>query len=303
MKTRNILEVLVVSASVLVVSVIPVSAGPHATVVGKYLDDFARTTLLGGNITLSDSSTLIYWNAAYNGTFSIVDSVFVGKFNDGGCYRLATSTSKKYKYAIFNIKSVGAVDNADIYFRLAAQGPSDSGGISDSAKGGVSERGLDTLMGPDSLPVPAITTQFKLLVVDMAKNGLSFGLGADAVQVGTHAAMELDIDYIFMSNTNPFDTSSQVKNLFTGNSKSRASQGNVWISRSLNSIKLRTDRARLDGVLSLYDLRGKIAHRFDIHGQQSEVRIPAGSLMSKVYLYAVSGNSGAVLAKGKISIP
>jgi hypothetical protein len=303
MKTKNLFTVLVVFASVVVLSSLQVIAAPHSTLVGKYLDDFARTTLLGSNITLSDSSTLIYWNAAYNGTFSIVDSVFVGKFQDGGCYRLATSTSKKYKYAIFNIKSVGAVDNADIYFRLAAQGPSDSGGISDSAKGGVSERGLDTLMGPDSLPVPAITTQFQLLVVDMAKNGLSFGLGADAVQVGTHAALELDIDYIFMSNTNPFDTSSAVRNLFTGNSKSSASQGNVWISRSSNSIKIRTDRASLGGVLSLYDLRGKIVHRFNIHGRESEVRIPAGSLKSNVFLYTVSATSGDVLAKGKINLP
>jgi hypothetical protein len=303
MKTKNMLAVLVVSASILVVSAIQVNAAPHSALVGKYLDDFARTTLLGSSITLSDSSTLIYWNAAFNGTYSIVDSVFVGKFQDGGCYRLATSTSKKYKYAIFNIKSVGAVDNADIYFRLAAQGPSDSGGISDSAKGGVSERGLDTLMGPDSMPVPAITTQFKLLVVDMAKNGLSFGLGADAVQVGTHAAMELDIDYIFMSNTNPFDTSSQVKNLFTGNSKSSTSQGNVWISRSLNSIKIRTDRANLDGALSLFDLRGKMIHRFDIRGKESVVPVSAGSLRSNVFLYTLSGTSGAILAKGKISLP
>ena len=302
MKAKKMLAVTVLSALVLMISAVPVSSAPNATVDGKYLDDFARTTLLGGNITLSDSSTLIYWNAAFAGTYSIVDSIFVGKFQDGGCYRLATSTSKRLKYAIFRIKSVGAVDNADIYFRLAAQGPSDSGGISDADKGGVSERGLDTLMGPDSQPVPAITTQFKVLVVDMAKNGLSFGLGANAVQVGTHAAMELDIDYIFTSNFNPLDTASAVKNPFTINSKSAAGQAKVWTSLGSNSIKIRTDRAGTEGALSLYNLQGKMVHSFSIHGQNSEVHVPAGSLMSNVYLYTVSENSGAVLAKGKISL-
>jgi hypothetical protein len=302
MKAKKMLAVTMLSALVLMISAIPASSAPNATVVGKYLDDFARTTLLGGNITLSDSAVLIYWNAAFAGTYSIVDSIFVGKFQDGGCYRLATSTSKKYKYAIFRMKSVGAVDNADIYFRLAAQGPSDSGGISDADKGGVSERGLDTLLGPDGAPVPQITTTFKIIVVDMALNGLSFGLGADAVQVGTHAAMELDIDYIFMSNTNPLDTSSSVKNPFTITGKGSANQAKVWASRTSNSIKVRTNQANTDGALSLYNLQGKMVHSFSIHGQNSEVHVPAGSLMSNVYLYTVSENSGAVLAKGKISL-
>ena len=120
-----------------------------------------------------------------------------------GYYRFATQNSTNYAYCIFRIKGDSRAHNNQIYTRIAAQGPVDTGGISDN--GGTSERELDTLLGPDSLPVPAITTQFQTIVVDMKKNKLSFGNGtnSNAFQIGTHAPMELDIDYIFMSNTNP----------------------------------------------------------------------------------------------------
>jgi hypothetical protein len=167
---------------------------------------------------------------------------------------------------------------------------------------------LDTLVGPDSLPVPAITTEFQTIVVDMKKNGLQFGIvgGANAFQIGTHAPMELDIDYVFSSNYNPLDTSSAVKNSQTiAAGRSAAAGAHVWISRASNTIKIKAGSAEgVNGTLSLYDLQGKVAHSFDVHSQESvcSLPVPAGSLWGNVYLYTLNGMSGAVLAKGKITL-
>jgi hypothetical protein len=306
MKAKNRFFVALMSVSILVVSAMPVFSAPHATIPGTYLEDFARTTLLApsAGITLSDGATLIYWNAFGKGTFSIVDSVMVAQCDSFAYYRFATSTSKRFAYCIFRIKGDARAKNNRIYTRLAAQGPSDSGGISDI--GGTSERLLDTLVGPDSLPVPAITTQFQTIVVDMKKNGLSFGLGADACQIGTHAPMELDIDYIFMSNTNPLDTSAAVKFPQSGfnGSKEGGNAANVWISRPTNTIMIRTSAAGVNGTLSLYDLSGKAVRFFDVHtqGRVGQISVGVKGLRENVYLYTLNGISGAVLAKGKINL-
>jgi len=303
MKPKNKLVVALMSASVLILSAMSVSSAPHATVPGTYLEDFARTTLLApaAGVTLSDGATLIYWNAFGKGTFSIQDSVLVAVCDSFAYYRFATSTSKRFAYCIFRIKGDARAKNNRIYTRLAAQGPSDSGGISDI--GGISERLLDTLVGPDSLPVPAITTQFQTIVVDMKKNGLSFGLGADACQIGTHAPMELDIDYIFMSNTNPLDTSSAVKISKSGSGLSNVGEANVWVSGPSNTIMIKTNGANVNGALSLYDLQGKTVQSSAVRSQGSLCKVPlTGSLRGNVYLYTLSGATGAILGKGKISL-
>jgi PKD repeat protein len=208
MKAKNNLAGALISASVLIMAAVTADSAPHATVPGAYLDDFARTTLLvpSQGATLSDGN-ILYWNQTGNGTFSIQDSVLIAQYNATGFYRFATASSTSFAYCIFRIKGDSRAKNNQIYTRIAGQPGSDTLGISD--KGGVSERELDTLVGPDSLPVPAITGQFQTIVVDMKKNGLSFGGtgNSNAFQIGAHAPMELDIDYIFMSNTNPLAAS------------------------------------------------------------------------------------------------
>jgi hypothetical protein len=309
MKAKNRFAIaLLMSASVLIISAMRVCAAPHATVVGTYLEDFSRDTLLvppGPGVALSDG-TALYWNQFGKGTFSILDSVFIAKCDSFAYYRFATSGGKRYAYCIFRIKGDAKAKNNLIYTRIASQGATDSGGISDHY--GTSERLLDTLVGPDSLPVPAITTQFQTIVVDMKKNGLLFGAvgGANAFQIGTHASMELDIDYVFSSNSNPLDTSSAVKNSLTGAAGTNAYAGaHVWASKASNIIMIKTGGAQgLNGILSLYDLQGKAAHFFDVRsqGRVCSIPVPAGNLRGNVYLYTLNGMSGAVLAKGKITL-
>jgi hypothetical protein len=305
MKAKIRLAVALMSAMI-VASALPVFSAPNADSnwTGVYLEDFARETLdaPGNGVPLSDSATLLYWNTHYNGTFTIVNQVLVAQCNNGGCYRFATSNGKRWKYCIVRMKGDARAKNADVYFRIASQGPADSGGISDANKGGVSERGLDTLVGPDSLPMPKITTQFKLFVVDLAKNGLHFGDvgGANAFQFGSHAAMELDVDYIFTTNINPF--SSAVKKV--SQAAKPVSQAKVWISKTASAITVTTGSAGMSGKLSLFDLRGKTIQSFAVQSKGNTCQIPvaAGSLSENTYLYSLTGTSGAVLAKGKISI-
>jgi hypothetical protein len=308
MKAKNSFAIALMSASVLIISTVRVYSAPDATVPGTYLEDFSRATLLapGTGVALSDGTDL-YWNQFGKGTFSIQDSIFIAQCDSFAYYRFATSGGKRYSYCIFRIKGDARAKNNLIYTRIASQGATDSGGISDI--GGTSERLLDTLVGPDSLPVPAITTEFQTIVVDMKKNGLQFGMvgGANAFQIGTHAPMELDIDYIFSSNYNPLDTSSAVKNPLAGTSKSAAAgDARVWISRTSNTIVIDAGSAAegVNGTLSLYDLRGKATHLFDVHskGSACQIPVPAGSLRGNVYLYTLNGTSGAVLAKGKITL-
>jgi hypothetical protein len=302
MKTKKFLAIAAVSAFVLVISAMPAMSKNDATIVGTYLDDFCRTTLAAtATVTLSDGTSL-YWNGMGKGTFSIQDSVMIAVCDSFAYYRFATSGATAYPYCIFRMKGDARAKNNRVYVRIAGQPGTDTLGISDN--GGVSERLMDTLVGPDSLPVPAISTDWQVFVVDMKKNGLSFGGkgNANAFQIGTHAQMELDIDYIFSSRLNPLDTTSGVRNFFVGNSANKAAQANVWISGTSSSIKIRTNRTNTDAGLTLYNLQGKMVRSFTIHGQASEIQIPAGSLMSNVYLYTVSELSGNIFAKGKVSL-
>jgi hypothetical protein len=309
MKAKNRFAVaLLMSASVLVLSAAMACAAPHATVAGTYLEDFSRDTLLvppGPGVSLSDGTDL-YWNQFGKGTFSIQDSIFVAQCDSFAYYRFATSGGKRYAYCIFRIKGDARAKNNLIYTRIASQGATDSGGISDHY--GTSERLMDTLVGPDSLPVPAITTQFQTIVVDMAKNGLQFGAvgGANAFQIGTHAPMELDIDYVFSSNYIP-DTSSAVKSSPAGTHKSAVAEGaRVWISRASNTIMISAGSAAqgVNATLSLYDLRGRAARLFDVRSQGNlcQIQVGAGSLKGNVYLYTLNGTSGDVLAKGRVTL-
>jgi hypothetical protein len=301
MKAKTLSGIAFVSAFVLVVSVVTVCAAPHATVTGKYMDDFARETLdaPGAGITLSDGVTLIYWNAHYNGTFSIVDSVLVAECSNGGCYRFATSCGLRLKYCIVRMKGDARASNHNIYMRIASQGPTDSGGISDANKGGVSERMMDSLVDPDSLNLPEISDTFQTFVIDLAKNGLHLGDvgGANAFQFGSHAAMQLNVDYIFTSNINP-NAANGIKSPGTG--KVFKSQTFVW-AVGPSDFKVRTADATAK-ALSLYDLRGKLVRNFALSGRETRIHVPAGSLMPNVYLYTVSGNEGTALVKGKISL-
>ncbi len=306
MKAKNKLAAALLSASFGVLFVMRVSAAPDATVPGTYLDDFSRDTLLAPatGVALSDGTDL-YWNQAGRGTFSIQDSILIAQCDSFGYYRFATSGGKRYAYCIFRIKGDSRAKNSLIYTRIASQGATDSGGISDI--GGTSERLMDTLVGPDSLPVPEIDTEFQTIVVDMAKNGLQFGSvgGANAFQIGTHAPMELDIDYIFSSNYNPLDTTIAA----TKFSKSEANEGavsgaNVWVSNASKTIVIHSIRPGFSGTLSLYDLEGRSVRSFNVRAQGNLCRIPliAASVRENVYLYRLTETSGAVLVKGRINL-
>jgi hypothetical protein len=310
MKTRNSFVVALVSAMTLVMSAMPVSAAPHATVKGTYLDDFTRTfvngaaleppDVQGDKIDLSDSLIQIYWNMHYNGVFTIKDSVLIAKCNNGGCYRFATSSGQRFSYVVVRMKGDAKAANNLIYFRIASQGATDSGGISDASKGGVSERMLDSLVDPDSANMPEISDQFQLFVVDLAKNGLHYGDvgGSNAFQFGTHAAMELDIDYIFATNFNPNAANPVVYPKSVNSKKAVASQVNVWATGPSRIMVTMANAA--SGTFSLYNLQGKLARSFNIQGRKSEVNLSGKGLGSNAYLYTVNGLSGDVLAKGKI---
>ncbi len=308
----NKLAVSLMSASVLLTSAFQISAAPHATVAGKYLDDFSRNYVLTSDApkdstgavmsTLTSDGTQIYWNAM-NGNLTInTDSILIAKFPDGGYLRFATSSTKAYKYCIFRMKGDATAKNELIYTRIAPQPGSDTLGISDASKGGKSERRLDSLLGTDSLPLPKISNQFQVYVVDLAKNGLQFGMSmASAFQIGTHAAMELDIDYIFASSNNPLAPDAIIANKSVG-SDANTSNVNVTFSKALNSLKIKTNAHFSQGKLNLYDLQGKMVHSFAIHGQENTLAVPAGSFTPNTYLYTVNETSGSVFAKGKISL-
>jgi hypothetical protein len=159
---------------------------------------------------------------------------------------------------------------------------------------------LDSLVDPDSANMPEISDQFQVYVVDLAKNGLHLGDvgGANAFQFGTHAAMELDIDYIFTTNFDP-NAANPVVYPKSGNSKKAAgSQVNVWATGPSRIMVKMANAA--SGTFSLYNLQGKMARSFNIQGRKSEVNLTGKGLSSNAYLYTVNGLSGDVLAKGKI---
>ncbi len=310
MKSKRLLSAVAVLA---MISASTVLAKPNATwTPGQYMDDFARTytngkaveppDVEGTSITLSDSVTLIYWNMHYNGTFVIQDSVLVAKCLDGGCYRFATSGSKKWKYTVIRMKGDVRASNDLIYVRLASQGPSDSGGISDASKGGVSERMLDSLVDPDSANMPDISDQFQLYVVDMAKNGLHFGDvgGANACQIGSHAAMELDIDYIYTTNVNPMG-SGVIGSKSISAGKAAKNQAKAWMAGP-SKLMVKAGNSGSLSSLALYDIQGKMVKQFALHGQQSVVNFSSVLRAGNIMYYAVRGTSGSILGKGKIVV-
>jgi LPXTG-motif cell wall-anchored protein len=193
---RNLAVALVV-AVVLIMSVLPVYAA-QPTVAGKYLDSFDRDKLAvdASNNTLSDGTT-IYWNQSGAGTFAISDGILNAKMDKGGYFRFATNNSDEFKYVIIRIKGDKDAVNDKIYTRL---GVAENKDIDD---GSPFEKAMSDLKGPDGKAIPAITSDWQDIVIDMAKNGLKFGGGSNAFQIGSWQAMNLNIDYIFMTNELP----------------------------------------------------------------------------------------------------
>jgi LPXTG-motif cell wall-anchored protein len=196
MKKRTLLTTaLALSLSLIVGSISAFAAAP--TVPGKYIDNFERTNLTVDDTTkvLNDGTT-IYWNNAYVGDFSIVSGALVAKFTGGGNYRLATNDEGQWKYCVIRIKGDANAVNDKIYTRMGAT----DAAIND---GTPTEHSLAVLKGPDGKVLPAITNTYQDIVIDLAKNGLAFGPGGNEFQIGTWQPMELNIDYIFMTNENP----------------------------------------------------------------------------------------------------
>jgi LPXTG-motif cell wall-anchored protein len=195
MKKKNLLAVSLVLVIVVLMSIMPAYAAAP-TVDGKYLDDFERADFLGSSIALADGTT-IYWNGAGANSLSITDGILNANMENGGYIRWATNNDKSYKYVVIRIKGDSNAVNDKIYTRI---GVAEKGMIDDGSK---AEKALSKLLGPDGNPVPAITDQFQDIVIDLAANGLELGGGSDAFQLGTWTAMGLNIDYVFMTDTNP----------------------------------------------------------------------------------------------------
>ncbi|WP_163192337.1 hypothetical protein [Clostridium thermarum] len=198
MRKRKLLATALTLAFTLVSTSLSVLAAEPA-VEGNYLDDFERTEVAvnGENNTLSDG-TSIYWNGAGAGTFSISDGVLNAKMNEGGYYRFATNNDKTYKYVVIRIKGDERAVNDKIYVRI---GPAEKGAIDDNAERG--DKSLAQLKTPNGEAVPAVSTEWQDIVIDVEKSGFSLGGGSNGFQIGTWQAMNLDIDYIFMTNVNP----------------------------------------------------------------------------------------------------
>lgn len=194
MKKRILLST-TLALSLVLGSISAFAAAP--TVPGKFIDNFERTNLTVDNATkvLKDGTT-IYWNNAYTGDFSIASGALVAKFSGAGNYRLATNDEGNWKYCVIRIKGDANAVNDKIYTRIGAT----DAAIND---GTPTEHSLAVLKGPDGKVLPAITSTYQDIVIDMAKNGLAFGPGGNEFQIGTWQAMELNIDYIFMTNENP----------------------------------------------------------------------------------------------------
>ena len=196
MKKRNMLVMALTLAGTMVMSTFTAFAAAPS-VDGRFLDDCDRATVNGANYENHDASkTMIYWTGNV-GTLSFSDGVLHGQFPDGGNYRFATNNGDAWKYLILRIKGDDRAKNDKIYVRMGGK----NADIEDGNSHG--DTSLAALKGADGKPLPAITSEFQDLVIDVEGNGYSFGGGANAFQIGTWAAMNLDIDYIFMTNKDP----------------------------------------------------------------------------------------------------
>jgi LPXTG-motif cell wall-anchored protein len=196
-KKRNLLVATLVFALVLIMA----SASAFAvqpTVEGKFLDSFERVQFAvdGNNNALSDGTT-IYWNGSGANTLTIKDGVLSAAMQTGGYIRWATNNADSFKYVVIRIKGDSTATNDKIYTRI---GVAESKDIDD---GTTAEHSLADLKGPDGKALPAVTNEWQDLVVDLEQNGLKLGGGSNAFQLGTWQAMTLDIDYVFMTNTDP----------------------------------------------------------------------------------------------------
>lgn len=117
---------------------------------------------------------------------------------DGGFFRFATNNTDSFKYVILRIKGDKDAVNDKIYIRL---GPAEKGDIDDNAARG--DKSMSQLKGPDGAALAAVSSDWQDLVINVDASGFKLGGGSNAFQIGSWQAMNLDIDYIFMTNTIP----------------------------------------------------------------------------------------------------
>ena len=215
MKKRNLLVITLVMVLMLVMTSFPVFADKPTTA-GKFLDNFDRAEWAASNLKLSDD-TLIYWNQSGAGTFSIVDGVLNAKMNEGGYYRFATNNTDNFKYVVLRIKGNSSAVNDKIYTRI---GVAEKKAIDDDAARG--DKSFTQIIGPDGKAIPKVTSEWQTIVIDVAKSGFSLGGGSNAFQIGAWQAMDLDIDYIFMTNDNPLVTTNTAASTATSTVNSTA---------------------------------------------------------------------------------
>jgi hypothetical protein len=198
MRKRKLLAMALTLAFTFVSTSLSVLAAEPA-VEGNYLDNFERAEVAvsGANNTLSDG-TVIYWNGAGAGTFAISEGVLNAQMNEGGYYRFATNNDKSFKYVIIRIKGDDRAVNDKIYARIGA---AETGAIDDNAQRG--DKSFAQLKGPSGEAIPAVSTEWQDIVVDVAQSGFTLGGGSNGFQIGTWQAMNLNIDYIFMTNVDP----------------------------------------------------------------------------------------------------
>ena len=221
MKKRSLFLMALTVAFSLAAATVSVSA-VEPSVEGKYLDSFDRAQLAvdGSNNTLSDG-TLIYWNGQGAGTFSITDGVLNAQMNDGGYYRFATNNSESFKYVVIRIKGDDRAVNDRIYTRIGA---AETGAIDDNAQRG--DKSFAQLKAPDGQPIPEVSKEWQDITIDIAQSGFSLGGGSNGFQIGSWQPMNLDIDYIFMTNTAPNTSTNTSTNTNPGtNSNTNPSTG------------------------------------------------------------------------------
>jgi hypothetical protein len=175
----------------------PKESNPESIINGGIIDNFNRSSLNASNLELSDGTT-IYWNQSGAGTFSVSNGALKAKMNDGGFYRLATNNTESYKYVVIRIKGDSRAVNEKIYTRI---GVAERGEIDDSQTR--PDKSFADILGPNGKPLPKITGEWQNIVVDLSKNGFKLGGGSNAFQIGSWQPMNLDIDFIYMTNSIP----------------------------------------------------------------------------------------------------
>lgn len=153
------------------------------------LDDYNRSTLgvegNGGAYNSPNSKGItIYWIQWANAEPAIEDNALKlkmeasGWFGEGGMIK-----DPAYKYIIMKVKGEKGGEEKEL-------------SINPDAKGSVS---FKDLKGPDGNSIPAITTEYQNVVIDIEKSGFKLAEGFEAMHFNNVGAVTIYIDEIYLS--------------------------------------------------------------------------------------------------------